>query len=423
MQALPKRPMNVQPVPTLDQRINDIRMKTAEIVNSDILPNENKLWAFRRGEGVDEQEKKDSRDLRREIQGKVRKAGLWAPHLPKEYGGMGLEFLPHAYMNEVLAYSIGAASLFGVVAPNSGNQKILVKYGTDEQKKKWLMPLIEGTMQSGFSMTEPDSPGSDPRSLKTIARKDGNEWVINGHKWFTSNGIDADFFIVMCRTGGASENASDSGRMTQIIVPTKTKGVNIVRGIPIWGRSTSDHCEIKYEDVRVPLENALGREGSGHEAAQERLGAGRIYHCMNSIGQMWRAFDLMVHRAATREVHGGALESKQFIQGFIAESYIDIQAARLMTIHAAERIDAEGDGRTDISAIKIFVPQAYHRVVDRAIQVWGAAGVSGDLPLAGMYQGARTLRLADGPDEVHKILIAKNVMKQYHTGEGWDFGN
>jgi acyl-CoA dehydrogenase len=423
MQALPKRPMNVQPVPTLDQRINDIRMKTAEIVNSDILPNESKLWAFRRGESIDEQEKKDSRDLRREIQGKVKKAGLWAPHLPKEYGGMGLEFLPHAYMNEVLAYSVGAASLFGVVAPNSGNQKILVKYGTDEQKKKWLMPLIEGTMQSGFSMTEPDSPGSDPRSIKTTARKDGNEWVINGHKWFTSNGKDADFFIVMCRTGGESESANDTGRMTQIIVPTKTKGVNIIRGVPIWGRSSSDHCEIKYEDVRVPLENQLGRTGSGHEAAQERLGAGRIYHCMNSIGQMWRAFDLMVHRAATREVHGGALETKQFIQGFIAESYIDIQAARLMTIHAAERIDAEGDGRTDISAIKIFVPQAYHRVVDRAIQVWGAAGVSGDLPLAGMYQGARTLRLADGPDEVHKILIAKNVMKQYHAGEGWDFGN
>jgi acyl-CoA dehydrogenase len=211
--------------------------------------------------------------------------------------------------------------------------------------------------------------------------------------------------------------------MTQIIVPTNTPGVNIVRGIGIWGRSTSDHCEIKYENVRVPVENQLGETGSGHQAAQDRLGAGRIYHCMNSIGQMWRAFDLMVQRAATREVHGGKLETKQFIQGFIADSYIDIQAARLMTIHAAERIDAEGDARTDISAIKIFVPEAYHRVVDRAIQVWGAAGVSNDLPLAGMYQGARTLRLADGPDEVHKILIAKQVLTQYHAGAGWDFGN
>jgi acyl-CoA dehydrogenase len=211
--------------------------------------------------------------------------------------------------------------------------------------------------------------------------------------------------------------------MTQIIVPRETPGLTIVRGIPIWGAPTSDHCEIRYENVRVPLENQLGRTGSGHQAAQDRLGAGRIFHCMNSVGQMWRAFDLMVHRAATREVHGGLLETKQFVQGFIAESYIDIQAARLMTIHAAERIDAGGDARTEISAIKVFVPQAYHRVVDRAIQVWGGAGVTSELPLAGMYQGARTLRLADGPDEVHKILIAKNVLAQYHAGDGWDFGN
>lgn len=414
--------MNVQPIATLDARINDIRLSTAEIVNRDILPNESKLWALRRGD-TNEQDKEDARELRREIQAKVKKAKLWAPHLPPEYGGMGLPFLPHAYMNEVLAYSMGAASLFGVVAPNSGNQKILVKYGTEEQKQKWLVPLVEGTMQSGFSMTEPDSPGSDPRAIKTTARREGDEWVINGHKWFTSNGKDADFFIVMCRTESADGPSPETGRMTQIIVPSKTKGLSIVRGIPIWGRSTSDHCEIIYDNVRVPAANQLGRTGSGHEAAQERLGAGRIYHCMNSIGQMWRAFDLMVHRAASRHVHGGPLEDKQFIQGFIAESYIDIQSARLMTIHAAERIDAGGDPRTDISAIKVYVPAAYHRVVDRAIQVWGAAGVSGDLPLAAMYQGARTLRLADGPDEVHKILIAKNIMKRYHAGEGWDFGN
>ena len=415
--------MNVQPVPTLNSRINEIRLATAEILNVEILPNESKLWAFRRNNAIDEQTKRESAELRNHIKAQVKKAGLWAPHLPKEYGGMGLDFLPHAHMNEVLAYSMGAASLFGVVAPNSGNQKILVKYGTDAQKKKWLMPLVEGTMQSGFSMTEPDSPGSDPRAIKTTAHKDGDQWVINGHKWFTSNGTDADFFIVMCRTEDPDRPSDTRSRMTQIIVPRETPGLKIVRGIPIWGRSTSDHCEILYEDVRVPIENQLGATGSGHQAAQDRLGAGRIYHCMNSIGQMWRAFDLMVQRAATREVHGGMLETKQFIQGFIADSYIDIQAARLMTIHAAERIDSEGDARTDISAIKVFVPEAYHRVVDRAIQVWGAAGVSNDLPLAAMYQGARTLRLADGPDEVHKILIAKQVLSQYHSGTGWDFGN
>jgi acyl-CoA dehydrogenase len=325
-------------------------------------------------------------------------------------------------MNEVLAYSVGAAALFGVVAPNSGNQKILLQYGTEEQKKKWLVPLTEGKLESGFSMTEPDQPGSDPRSLRATARRQGDEWVINGHKWFTSNGLRADFLIVMCRTEDPDAPEDRNARMTQIIVPTDTPGVSIVRGIEVWGRA-SDHCEVIYDDVRVPVENQLGQTGSGHRAAQDRLGAGRVYHCMNSIGQMWRAFDLMVQRAAEREVHGGRLESKQFVQGFIAESYIDIQAARLVTLHCAERMDSGLDARTDISAIKIFVPAAYHRVVDRAIQVWGAAGVSGDLPLSAMYQGARSLRLADGPDEVHKILIAKNVMKRWHAGESWDFGN
>ncbi|HET9731232.1 MAG TPA: acyl-CoA dehydrogenase family protein [Acidimicrobiales bacterium] len=414
--------INVKPVATLDDRINDIRTRTAEIINQEILPHEAEIWNFRRNGNAEGRDA--ARALREKVKQRVKDAGLWAPHLPQEYGGMGLDFLAHAYMNEVLAYAVGAASLFGVVAPNSGNQSILVKYGTEEQKHKWLLPLIEGTMESGFSMTEPENPGSDPRSLKTSAVRDGDHWVINGHKWFTSNGKAADFFIVMCRAEDATGETGRSGQMVQIIVPTDTPGVEIVRGIGIWGRPDSDHCEVRYTDVRVPIENTLGRVGDGHQAAQDRLGAGRIYHCMNSIGQMWRAFDLMVERARTREVHGGLLADKQFIQGFIADSYIDIQAARLMTIRAAEKIDAgDPQARTDISAIKIFVPAAYSRVVDRAIQVWGAAGVSNDLPLAGMYLGARTLRLADGPDEVHKILIAKNVLRHYDNADSWDFGN
>jgi len=415
-------PMNVQAIASLPDKINQIRLLTAEIINKEILPNEDRLWRWRRDGGVSEDQKAESRALRREIQQNVKQAGLWAPHLPEEYGGCGLTFLEHAYMNEVLAYAIGAASLFGVVAPNSGNQKILLKYGTREQRDKWLVPLTEGTMQSGFSMTEPDNAGSDPRSIKTTARREGDEWVINGHKWFTSNAMAADFLIVMCRTEDPGAPGDRNDKMTQIIVPTDTPGVNIIRGIEVWGRS-SDHAEIVYEDVRVPLENQLGQTGSGHRAAQDRLGAGRVYHCMNSVGQMWRAFDMMVERATTREVHGGLLQDKQFIQGFIADSYIDIQTSRLMTIHCAEQMESGADARTEISALKLYVPQAYSRVVDRAIQVWGAAGVTGDLPLAGMYQGARTLRLADGPDEVHKILIAKNVLKQYRSGGSWDFGN
>ena len=224
--------MNVKPIPTLAPRINEIRELTANIVNREILPNEKALWAGWR-DGAGDEAKRAGRELRESVKQKVKAAGLWAPHLPPEYGGAGLGFLEHAYMNEVLAYSMGAAALFGVVAPNSGNQAILLKYGTEEQKRKWLVPLTEGKMESGFSMTEPDSAGSDPRSIKTTARRDGDQWVINGHKWFTSNGFRADFLIVMCRTEGTGK---DNGRMTQIIVPKNTPGVRIVRGIEVWGR-------------------------------------------------------------------------------------------------------------------------------------------------------------------------------------------
>ncbi len=402
--------MQVAPIPALDDQTNQIRLMTADIVASDIIPNEH---FFQRGD-------EKATEIWSQTVDKVKQAGLWAPHLPEEYGGMGIGFLKHAYMNEILAWSPYSNPLFGVMAPNSGNQTILAKYGTEEQKKKWLEPLVAGTMQSCFSMTEPDRPGSDPRSLQTRAVRDGDEWVINGHKWFTSNGRRADFVIVMCRTEAGDDDSND--RMTQIIVPTDTAGFNIVRSVPVWGEEAGDHCEIIYDDVRVPLENALGQTGSGHQAAQDRLGAGRVFHCMNCVGQMWRAFDLMVKRSIEREVHGGMLETKQFIQGFIADSYMDIQSARLMTIHCAEVMENGLDARTEISAIKVFVPAAFHRVVDRAIQVHGALGVSSDTPLEGMYRGARTLRLADGPDEVHRILIAKNVLKRYHRGESWDFG-
>jgi acyl-CoA dehydrogenase len=204
--------MNVQAIASLPDKVNQIRLLTAKIVNEEILPNENKLWRHRRDGKVSDSEKAEARALRKGIQDKVKQAGLWAPHLPEEYGGCGLTFLEHAYMNEVLAYAIGAAALFGVVAPNSGNQKILLKYGSEEQRKKWLVPLTEGKMQSAFSMTEPDNAGSDPRSIKTTARRDGDEWVINGHKWFTSNGIGSDFLIVMCRTDDPEGPAERNGK-------------------------------------------------------------------------------------------------------------------------------------------------------------------------------------------------------------------
>ncbi len=404
--------MQISPIPTLDPEVNDIRLRTADIVTRQIIPNERLLAV----------PGKEAHDLRESIRADVKRQSLWAPHLPVEYGGMGIGFIKHAYMNEVLAWSPYSNHLFGVVAPNSGNQTILIKYGTEEQKRKWLDPLIRGEIESCFSMTEPDNAGSDPYSIQTRAVKDGDEWVINGRKWFTSNGRRAAFAIVMCRTEEDDGQGGTRDKMTQIIVPTDTPGFNIVRSVPVWGHTNGDHCEIDYDNVRVPITNQLGRTGSGHQAAQDRLGAGRVFHCMNSIGQMWRAFDLMVQRIMERKVHGGLLETKQFMHGFIADSYMDIQSSRLMTIHCAEVIENGGDSRTDISAIKIFVPAAHERVVDRAIQVYGAKGVSGDLPLAGMFTGARTLRIADGPDEVHKIVIAKNVLKKYHEGLSWDFG-
>ena len=272
--------MEISPIPTLSKEINKIRESTASIVADQIIPNEAKIY-----KGGD-----DAKALREEIRSEVKKKKLWAPHLPKEYGGMGIGFMAHAYMNEILAWSPLSNRLFGVIAPNSGNQKVLLKYGSDEQKKKWLEPLIAGEMESAFSMTEPENAGSDPRSIKTTAKKEGDEWVINGHKVMTSNGIRADFAIVMCRTEEEDDSGEVNSRMTQIIVPTNTPGFNVIRSVPIWGHTGGDHVEIKYENVRVPIENQLGARGSGHAAAQDRLGAGRVFHCMNSIGQMWNYF-------------------------------------------------------------------------------------------------------------------------------------
>jgi acyl-CoA dehydrogenase len=404
--------MQVAPIPTLDDETNQIRLLTAGIVSEVIIPNENLLW--RGGERASK--------LRKEIRERVQETGLWAPHLPEEYGGSGIGFLKQAYMNEIMAWSPFSARLFGIVAPNAGNQKLLLKYANEEQKKKWLEPLVRGEIESCFAMTEPDQPGSNPYAIQTRAVRDGDEWVISGHKWFASNARRAHFAIVMCRTEEKDGEGGVRDRMTQLVVPTNTPGYNLIRSVPVWGHEEGDHGEIIFDNCRVPLENQLGRRGSGHQAAQDRLGAGRVFHCMNCIGSMWRAFDMMVKRSIEREVHGGKLETKQFIQGFIADSYMDVQAARLMTIRTAELLDKGLDARTDISAIKVFVPAAMERVVDRAIQVHGALGVTSETPLEGMYRGARTLRLADGPDEVHRILIAKNVLKRYHMGESWDFG-
>lgn len=402
--------LRIQPLVDVDVEVNDVRMRTAALMNEWVLPNEELLTSTLRSDG----DRDDRGKLESKIRAAVKAAGLWAPHIPAEFGGMGAGFLALAYMNELLGYSVPAGALFGIVAPNAGNQHLLVAHGTEEQQRRWLAPLVSGELESGFSMTEPERAGSDPRSLMTTAVVDGSEWCINGHKWFTSNGADANFLVVSCRVDGP-----DSQRVVQILVPTDTPGVELVRRIPIWGQGPSDHCEFLYHDVRVPLENVIGgaQARDGEQQAQTRLGVGRIFHCMYAVGQMQRAFNLMLDRASVRDVRDGRLCDKQFVQGFIADSYADIQTARLMTIHAAEEIERNSPrARVEISTIKVVVPQTWHRVVDRAIQVWGAAGITDDLPLAQMYLGARMLRIADGPDEVHRIAVAKALLREHAGG-------
>ena len=374
-------PINVSDIPGLDPNINAIRRRTADFVNDEILPNEERLWESLRGLELEESEREHRRRqsilLREEIKAKVNEAGLWAPHLPKEYGGMGLDFLSLAYMYEVLAYATGASTLFGVAAPNSGNATILVKYGTEEQKQKWLLPLVEGKMESGFSMTEPDSAGSDPRSIKTEAVRVDDDWVINGHKWFTSNGIAANFFIVMCRANDPTGELGKPGQMTQIIVPTDTAG----REDRPW------HRDLRALDLR-PLRGSLRERprAGGEHARPRRPGPS------GGPGPPRRGACLPLHEFDRSDVAGLRPHGRAVAHPRGARRAAEGQGVRAgvhrrqphghpgVPAHDDQRRREGGEQRprrrTAISAIKVFVPAAFHRVVDRAIQVWGGAGVT-----------------------------------------------
>ncbi len=267
-------------------------------------------------------------------------------------------------------------------------------------------------------MTEPAVSGADPTGLRTRAVRDGDEWVINGHKWFTSGAIGAKFAIVMAVTDPDAEAHS---RMSQIIVPTDTPGFNILRPVPVMGETEGAHCEIIYDNVRVPVTNVLGEVGDGFRIAQRRLGPGRIHHCMRWLGQMQRAFEIMCNYALTREAFGGPLAEKQTVQNWIADSAAEIQACRLLTMHAAQKIDSGDEARVEISIIKFFGAKVLHDVIDRAIQVHGARGVSGDTPLESMYRNARAARIYDGPDEVHRMVVARRVLREFKKGGAWEF--
>ncbi len=351
-----------------------------------------------------------------EVRERAKAAGLWAPQLPETWGGMGLSFLDHARVSEVLGRSPLGHYLLNCQAPDSGNMEILLQYGTDAQKERWLRPLARGEIRSCFSMTEPDRAGSNPTWLDTTAVLDGDEWVIDGRKWFTTSADGAAFAVVMAVT---DPDAAPHARASRIIVPTDTPGFVHVRRISVMGHEGSDwasHSEIAYEGCRVPRDNLLGPREAGFLIAQERLGPGRIHHCMRWIGICERAFDLMCERAAKRLIAPGKpLGTQQMVQQWIAESRAEIDASRLMVQHAAYTIDTEGlyAARTEISCIKFFVAGVLDRVLDRALQTHGALGMTDDTPLAGFYRHERAARIYDGPDEVHKAAVARRILRRY----------
>ena len=394
---------------TMTPEIKKLRADVRAFMDEFIYPNE---------EVIEDASDDQAQDLIKDLQARTKKMGYWAPHLPKDAGGMGIGFMPYVYMNEILGRSFLAPRAFGAQAPDSGNAEILWQFGSDEQKAKWLKPLVNGDIRSCFSMTEPEVPGSDPTTLQTQAVRDGDDWVINGHKWFTSGAIGAEFAIVMCVTEPESEAHR---KMSQIIVPLATDGVDIVRAVPVMGDTRGNHCEIYYRDVRVPVTNVLGQAGDGFMIAQKRLGPGRIHHCMRWLGQMSRAFDMLCERALNRSTFGTTLAQKQTVQNWIADSVAEIQSARLLTLHAANKIDQGDEARVEVSLIKFWGAKILHDVIDRAIQVHGALGVSGDTPLESMYRQARAARIYDGPDEVHRLVVARRVLREYSGGGGWEF--
>ncbi len=348
---------------------------------------------------------------------RVKALGLWGPQLPQEYGGLGLSLTEFAVVSEALGRTPLGHYLFNCQAPDAGNMEVLLTHATPAQRELYLWPLVRGEVRSCFSMTEPEHAGSNPTWLSTTAVADGDDYVINGHKWFTSGAEGAAFAIVMAVTNAEAE--SQHKRASQIIVPTDTAGFQLVRNISVMGDEGSDyasHAEVRYENCRVPKSNLLGSTGEGFRIAQERLGPGRIQHCMRWIGVCERAFDMMCEYAAHRELSPGVLlGSRQSVQAWIAESRAEISAARLLVMHTAARIDAEGPAaaREDISLIKFFVAGILQQVLDRAIQTHGALGLTDDTVLAYWYRHERAARIYDGPDEVHKSVVARSVLRKY----------
>jgi alkylation response protein AidB-like acyl-CoA dehydrogenase len=395
---------------SIPQHIEVIRAKVSRFIEEKVIP-----WE-QEGMQYDEEHYpacSEDHPYMRQLQAEVKAMGLWAMHLPVEAGGMGLSVLEYGLVNEIIGRSYYGPRAFGCNAPDSGNAEILWHFGTEDQKARFFAPLASGEVRSFFGMTEPEVSGADPRHLQTTAVQEGDEWVINGHKWYSTNANGSTFGIVMALTG---PNESSYRRYSQIIVPTDTPGLTLVRPISVMGHTTGGgHWEVTYENVRVPIQNTLGQVGDGFMIAQYRLGPGRIHHCMRWLGQAQRALELMCRYAKQRQAFDSVLAEKQTIQNWIADSTAEIFAARMMVLQAAWMIDQVGqkEARTEISLIKFYGAQVLMNVLDRALQVHGGLGMSDDTPLAFMWRQGRAARIYDGPDEVHRMVVAREVLKKY----------
>lgn len=351
------------------------------------------------------------------LRGVVKQKGLWAPHLSAKDGGLGLALPEFAHVSEVLGTSPFGHYLFNCQAPDIGNMELLHQFASKELQERWLKPLMDGAIRSCFSMTEPEFAGSNPVMMATRATREGDEYVINGHKWFTSSADGAAFAVVMAVTD--PDNPNPYQRASMILVPTHTPGFHLVRNIPIMGEAGYgyiSHAEIRYENCRVPVSHLIGEEGQGFALAQERLGPGRIHHCMRWIGIAERAFSMMCQRAVDRALNPGrSLADMQSIQNWIAESRAEISASRLMVLDTAVQIEEKGAkaAREAISTIKFYVAGVLQKVLDRAIQTHGALGITEDTILSFWFRHERGARIYDGPDEVHKSVLARHILKQY----------
>jgi alkylation response protein AidB-like acyl-CoA dehydrogenase len=393
---------------SIPSHIKPLRQKVLEFIEQEVYPAESIL--------LENKVEERRGDVMSGLMQKAKDAGLWALGHPKEIGGGGLPFMDYVFINEVVGRSEAATVALGT---HSLQDSIMLhRYANDEWRDKYLKPLVDGEVFPSFGMTEPDVAGSDPTKLQTKAELDGDEWVISGRKWFTSGAGNAAYTTAMVRT---EPDAPDHSAFSMIVVPTDTDGYNIVRDVRVMG-AYDGHYEVIYDNVRVPKNNLLGPRGQGFKIAQDRLGPGRIFHCMRWLGQAQRAFDLMCERANSRVAFGKKLGEHQQIQKFVFDTAAEIQASRLLTLHAAQKIDEGDEARIEIGLVKVYAASMLHNAIDRAIQVHGALGVTEDTPLERMYRHARFARIYDGADEVHIMNTGRRILRAYADGGKFDFG-